>query len=83
MMAQFFTMLNSNPLVVRTCCFVFAALILCWQLFFAESGHPHTEIEKSVPAFWTFFTIASCFVLVMAAKFYSAFVGREEDYYDK
>ena len=84
MMANFFNMLYKEARLVRTCCFIFAAGVLLWTLFFAAPEHPHTWLEAHVPAFWSIFTIVACLVLVIFSKIYGACgIKREEDYYDK
>jgi hypothetical protein len=83
MIAEFFEKINRNGLIVRLFCYIFAAGVLVYTLFFVHHAHPHTWLEANVPAFWTIFTLIACVVLVGIARLYGAAgIKRKEDYYD-
>ena len=68
--------------VVVGVCYVVMAGIAVWGSVVAyHSHHTHMFFEKW-PGFWSLFGFASCFALVIVAKWFGNCVKTREDYYD-
>ncbi len=75
--------IKSHQQLCKKYAYILTGLIVLWSIVFVHHEESHFSLE-SIPAFWTFFTICSCIVLVFFAMIYGKMgIKKEEEYYDK
>ena len=72
--------LRSNAGKVKRAFFVCLGLLVVLDIFLPREN-AHYFVDK-IPAFWTLFTLAGCFLLIKISKGIAhIFLARDEDYY--
>lgn len=72
--------LRSNTGKVKGVFFVCLGLLVVLDIFLPRAN-AHYYVDK-IPAFWTLFTLAGCFLLIKISKGIAhMFLARDEDYY--
>ncbi len=72
--------LRSNSGKVKRAFFVCLGLLVVLDIFLPREN-AHYFVDK-IPAFWTLFTLAGCFLLIKISKGIAhIFLARDEDYY--
>jgi hypothetical protein len=76
----FIESLKKNAATLKTMCFVGLGLLVVFDVVLSREN-AHYFVDK-IPAFWTIFTLAGCFVLIKVSKGIAhLFLGKDEDYY--
>jgi hypothetical protein len=76
----FIDSLMKKGATVRKVCFVGLGLLVVFDVVLSREN-AHYFVDK-IPAFWTIFTLAGCFVLIKVSKGIAhMFLGKDEDYY--
>lgn len=72
--------IKKNAASLRKICFIGLGLLVVMDVLLSREN-AHYFVDK-IPAFWTIFTLAGCFVLIKVSKGIAhMFLGKDEDYY--
>ena len=77
---RFIEYLKKNMAVLKTAFFSYLGIIVVLDIFLPREG-AHYFVDK-IYAFWTFFALAGCFLLIKISKGIAhMFLAKDEDYY--
>jgi len=72
--------LRKNAAMLKKAFFIYLILLVIFDLFLPRED-AHYFLDK-VPAFWTFFALLGCFLLIKISKGIAhMFLAKDEDYY--
>ena len=73
--------LRNNIKGLRNMLIVYLILLVIYDVLIHLGSHGHYFVDN-IPAFWTMFGIAGCFVLIKVAKGIAhLFLSKDEDFY--
>jgi hypothetical protein len=78
---KYIEMLRKDMKMLKKVLIAYLIILVVYDVIIHIGKHGHYFVDN-VPAFWTLFGIAGCFILIKVAKGIAhTFLGKNEDYY--
>jgi hypothetical protein len=78
---KYIEILRKDMKLLRTILIAYLIVLIIYDIIIHIGKHGHYFVDN-IPAFWTMFGIAGCFILIKVAKGIAhTFLGKNEDYY--
>lgn len=83
MILQIIEFLRERLQTVKNLFYIGIAVMLVWTVVGVDKHHAHTWMEAHIWAFWSFFAMLACVVLIYFTRWYGkGGIVTREDYYD-